>query len=278
MRRVFRLVASQPLGAIGLFILAVLIVCAVFASVIATHPPVGNDIPNRFQPPSSEHWFGTDNFGRDLFSRVIHGSRTSLLVGIITVLTGMTGGALLGIVSAYYSRFDIVVQRMIDAMLAIPNLLFAIAIVAVLGASLTNTIIAISIAFVPSACRVLRSQALSIRQQPYVDAARATGASDLRVIIQHIIPNCGAPYIILASTGLATAILVEASLSFLGLGTPPPRPSWGQMLSGSVQQYASTAPWLAIFPGLAITLVVLGINLFGDALRDLLDPRLRGSR
>ena len=269
---------SQPLGAAGLFVFVVLVVCALFAPVIATHDPIDNDVPNRFASPSSEHWFGTDQFGRDLFSRVVYGARTSLFVGLITVTLGTTTGSAIGIFSAYYPRLDLIIQRAIDAMLAIPNLLLALAIVAVLGPSLMNTVAAIAIAFIPGSARVLRSQARAVKQRPFVEAARSIGASDLRILSRHIAPNCFAPYVILASTGLAAAILAEASLSFLGLGTPPPRPSWGQMLSGSVQQYATIAPWLAIFPGLAISIVVLGFNLFGDALRDTLDPRLRGSR
>lgn len=277
-RRALRLIARQPLGMAGLFVFLILIVCAVFAPVIATHPPNEVDMPSRFLAPSSDHWFGTDNFGRDIFSRIIYGARTSLLVGVTTVALGTSLGAAIGVASAYYARLDFVIQRFIDALLAIPNLLLALAIVAVLGPSLTNTILAIGVAFIPGATRVLRSQALSIQQRAYVEAARASGASDLRILARHIAPNCFAPYIIVASTGLATAILAEASLSFLGLGTPPPHASWGRMLTGSVQQYATTMPWLAIFPGLAITVVVFGFNLFGDALRDILDPRLRGSK
>lgn len=276
--RVLRIVRRQPLGTVGLVIFVLLILTAVFAPVIATHDPLALDTNRRFDAPSGDHWFGTDSLGRDLYSRIIYGARTSLIIGVSSVSLGATLGAVIGIVSAYYARLDLIAQRFIDALLAVPALLLALAIVAVLGASLTNTVLAIAVASVPSAARVLRSQALSIKERPYVEAARASGASDLRILVRHITPNCGAPFIILASVGLATAILAEASLSFLGLGTPPPRPSWGRMLSGSVQQYASVAPWLAIFPGLAITIVVLGFNLFGDALRDVLDPRLRGSR
>jgi peptide/nickel transport system permease protein len=199
-------------------------------------------------------------------------------VGIFTVAFGTTTGAILGIVSAYYSKLDFLIQRVVDAMLAIPNLLLALAIISVLGPSLTNTIIAIGIGFIPGTTRVLRAQAISIQQRPYVEAARSIGASDLRIVVRHIAPNCFAPFIILASNGLAFAIIAEASLSFLGLGILPPRPSWGAMLSGSVQNYITLAPWLAIFPGLAITIVALGFSLFGDAMRDVLDPRLRGSR
>jgi len=271
-------VVHQPLGAAGLVIFLLLVIAAVFAPVIATHDPIDNDVPNQFTAPNSTYYFGTDQLGRDLFSRIVYGARTSLYVGIFTVAFGTTIGAMLGIISAYYPRLDMLVQRLIDAMLAIPNLLLALAIISVLGPSLTNTIIAIGIGFIPSATRVLRSQAISIQQRPFIEAARSIGASDFRILVRHIAPNCFAPFIILASNGLAVAIIAEASLSFLGLGTPPPRPSWGAMLSGSVQNYITQAPWLAIFPGLAITIVALGFSLFGDALRDTLDPRLRGSR
>jgi peptide/nickel transport system permease protein len=271
-------VVTQPLGAIGLLVFILLIVAAVFAPVIATHDPIANKVVDQFQSPNSTYYFGTDNLGRDMFSRIIYGARTSLYVGIFTVTLGTSIGAVLGIISAYYTRLDMIIQRFVDAMLAIPNLLLALAIISVLGPSLTNTIIAIALGLIPSSTRVLRAQAISVQQRPFVEAARSIGAGDMRILFRHIAPNCFAPFIILASNGLAFAIIAEASLSFLGLGTPPPRPSWGAMLSGSVQSYITIAPWLAIFPGLAITIVALGFSLFGDALRDVLDPRLRGSR
>jgi peptide/nickel transport system permease protein len=271
-------VVNQPLGAIGLVIFLGLILASIFAPVIATHDPIDNDVPNKFVSPNGTYFFGTDNLGRDVFSRIVYGAETSLKVGILTVIFGISIGSALGIVSAYYSTLDLFIQRFVDAMLAIPNLLLALAIISVLGPSLTNTIIAIGIGFIPGTTRVLRSQAISIQQRPFVEAARSIGAGDLRILFRHIAPNCIAPIIILASNGLAFAIIAEASLSFLGLGILPPEPSWGGMLSGSVQNYITLAPWLAIFPGLAITIVALGFSLFGDAMRDVLDPRLRGSR
>jgi len=271
-------ITHQPTGAIGLFIFVALAFCAAFAPIIATHDPIRNDVANQFRAPSSTYFFGTDQFGRDMFSRVIWGSRTSLFVGLSTVSLGTTLGAVIGISSAYYSRFDIVVQRLIDTMQAVPSLIFSLLIIAVLGPSFFNTILIIAIIFVPGTARVMRSSALGVMQQPFVEAARSVGASDLRIVFRHIAPNCFAPFIILASNGLALAIILEASLSYLGLGTPPPRPSWGGMLSGSVQGYITIAPWLAIFPGAAITIVALGFSLFGDALRDTFDPRLRGIR
>ena len=271
-------IINQPLGAFGLAVFVLLIVSAIFAPVISTHDPIDNNVVDQFQSPNGTYYFGTDHLGRDLFSRIVYGARTSLYVGIFTVAIGTGIGTVLGIVSAYYTKLDMVIQRFVDAMLAIPNLLLALAIISVLGPSLTNTIIAIAVGLIPSTTRVLRSQAISVQQRPFVEAARSIGAGDMRILFRHIAPNCFAPFIILASNGLAFAIIAEASLSFLGLGTPPPRPSWGAMLSGSVQSYITTAPWLAIFPGLAITIVALGFSLFGDALRDVLDPRLRGSR
>jgi peptide/nickel transport system permease protein len=271
-------VVSQPLGTIGLLVFLGLIFVAAFAPIIATHDPIENDVKNQFTHPNSTYYFGTDQLGRDMFSRIVYGARTSLYVGVFSVALGTTTGAAMGVVSAYYARLDMILQRVIDAMLAIPNLLLALAIISVIGPSLTNTIWAIAIGFVPGATRVLRSQAIAVQQRPFVEAARSIGVSDFRILFRHISPNCFAPYIIIASNGLAFAIIAEASLSFLGLGTPPPRPSWGAMLSGSVQNYITLAPWLAIFPGLAITIVALGFSLFGDALRDVLDPRLRGSR
>ena len=273
-----RFIGDQPLGALGLIVFVLLVLSAAFAPLIATHDPIDIDPVNQFKGPSSTHYFGTDQLGRDLFSRIIYGARTSLYVGIFSVALGTITGSLLGIASAYFRTLDLILQRVVDAMLAIPNLLLALAIVSVIGPSLTNTIFAIGVGFIPGAVRVLRSQALGVQERPFVEAARSIGASDFRILLRHIAPNCIAPFIIIASNGLALAIIAEASLSFLGLGTPPPTPSWGAMLSGSVQNYITRAPWLAIFPGLAITVVALGFSLFGDSMRDVLDPRLRGSR
>jgi peptide/nickel transport system permease protein len=207
----------------------------------------------------------------------VYGARTSLFIGVGTVALGTTTGALLGIISAYYRRFDMIFQRLVDAIIAVPLFLLALAIVAVLGPSSRNVIVALAVAFVPIAARVLRSQALSIKERPFVEAARASGATDVRILIRHIAPNCFAPFIILASSGLALAILIEAALSFVGTGTTEPTASWGLMLNRA-QQYVTQAWWMSVFPGVAITLVVLGFSLFGDSLRDVLDPRLRGSR
>jgi peptide/nickel transport system permease protein len=276
-RRARKLLREQPLGAFGLAIFLILIAVAALAPVIATHDPIARNVTDRLLPPSSQYWFGTDNHGRDIYSRVVYGARTSLFIGVGTVALGTTTGALLGIISAYYRRFDMIFQRLVDAIIAVPLFLLALAIVAVLGPSSRNVIVALAVAFVPIAARVLRSQALSIKERPFVEAARASGATDVRILIRHIAPNCFAPFIILASSGLALAILIEAALSFVGTGTTEPTASWGLMLNRA-QQYVTQAWWMSVFPGVAITLVVLGFSLFGDSLRDVLDPRLRGSR
>jgi ABC-type dipeptide/oligopeptide/nickel transport system permease subunit len=255
-----------------------LILVAALAPLIANHDPIANHVSDRLASPSGTYYFGTDELGRDVFSRIVYGARTSLYVGIFTVGFGTVIGAILGIVSAYYAHVDFILQRFIDAMLAIPHLLLALAIISVIGPSLTNTIFAIGVGFIPGSARILRSQAIAVRERPFVESARSIGASDFHILVHHIAPNCFAPFIIVASNGLAIAILAEASLAFLGLGTPPPQASWGSMLSGSVQNYITRAPWLGIFPGLAITVVTLGFSVFGDSLRDVLDPRLRGSR
>ncbi|MBI4498095.1 MAG: ABC transporter permease [Chloroflexi bacterium] len=275
-RRVARFVRTKPLGAVGALLIVLLVGTAALAPLLAPYDPLELRVDQTFVPPGGEFPLGTDNYGRDLFSRIVWGAQISLYVGILAVVFGTTTGALLGLVSGYFGgRLDFWLQRVMDSVMAFPGLVLALAIVAMLGQSITNVILAISIVIIPSASRVERSQALAIKQQMYIDAARAVGATDSRILMFHMLPNAMAPYIILATAELGGAILIEASLSFLGLGTPPPHPSWGAMLSGAAQQYAQRAPWMAIFPGLAITGAVFGFNLLGDALRDVLDPRLR---
>ena len=269
----------KPLGAFGAMVAVILVVFAVFAPFIATADPRETDVSHKFAGPgSSERILGGDSLGRDVFSRLVYGSRVSLLVGLLSVLFGTTAGFLIGIATAYFGGIvDLTIQRIVDALQAFPFLLLALAIMAALGASTTNVIIALTIVFVPGAARTIRSQALSIKEMDYVLSARAVGASDWRIILRHMVPNCSATFIVLATISLGVAIIAEASLSFLGIGVSPDTPSWGGMLTGASQNYVSVAPWLGVFPGLAIAIVVFAWNLLGDSLRDVLDPRLRGT-
>ena len=268
----------KPLGAFGAIIMIILVVVAVLAPVIATDDPRLTNASQRFSPPGGETWLGGDQIGRDVFSRLVYGTRISLVVGLLSVCFGVTIGAFIGIVSGYFGGItDLAIQRVMDAMMSFPALILALAIMAILGASITNVVIALSAVFIPGAARTIRSQALSIKEVDYVLAARAVGAGDWRIIMRHMAPNCAATFIVLASISLGWAIVVEASLSFLGVGIPPDVPSWGGMLNGVAQNSLDVAPWLGVFPGLAIAITVFAVNLLGDALRDVLDPRLRGA-
>jgi peptide/nickel transport system permease protein len=277
-RKIRRLVRSQPLGTAGLVIVVVLVLMAIFAPLVAPYDPTSTEFRS-LRSPNSTNWFGTDDKGRDIFSRVIYGSRTSLQVGIIATVVGVIGGTLVGLISGYFGGWlDTIFQRVMDAVQSLPVLILALIMVAVVGSSITNLMVVVGIAIIPGIGRIIRGVVLSERQNQYVEAARTIGAGSSRVIFRHILPNLAAPLIVIATSLLAAAILVEAALSFLGLGTPPPTPSWGGDLSGQARRYFTHAPWMAIFPGLALSLVVLGFNLMGDALRDVLDPRLRGSQ
>jgi peptide/nickel transport system permease protein len=270
-------IRKKPLGTIGAFLLFSFIFIAIFAPWLATHDPDLNNYRARVKPPSAEHWFGTDNFGRDIYSRVVYGARISMYVGILATLIGTSIGALTGLLSGFLGgRVDQIIQRFADVMFTIPGLVLAMAIVTMLGPSLLNVIIAISIPRIPDTNRVIRSAVLSVKESLYVDAAHAIGCANWRIMLQHILPNVTAPYIVIASAGISGAILVESSLSFLGLGVPPPAPSWGRMLSTEGMRFFETAIWMAMFPGFFISAAVFGANLFGDALRDVLDPKLRG--
>jgi peptide/nickel transport system permease protein len=270
-------VRKNPLGAAGGLLMVLLLTAALFADVFATHNPVRTS-NHVLVAPGAEFWLGSDNLGRDLYSRVVHGARISLVVGLTSTLLGAVVGGLIGLISGYVGgKTDLIAQRLMDIMQALPILVLALVLAAALGPSLTNTVIAISVVIAPRAARVVRASVLAIREFVYVESARALGVSHARVAWRHILPNTFGPFIVLVTAQLGGAILAEAALSFLGLGVPEPYPSWGRMLSIAAAEYAQKAPWLVIYPGLAISLAVFGTNLLGDALRDTLDPRLRGS-
>ena len=274
--RIRRFCSREMLGTFGLGIVIVMAVAGLSAEWIAPYNPTANDFAAMTEPPSWAHWLGTDQFGRDLLSRIIYGARTALIVGLTSAFVGGSLGLVLGVGSAYFGGLiDLILQRFFDIMMAFPLIIMALAVVAIFGTGVQNVIIAITIPLVPRCARVVRSSALAIREVPYVDAARACGYSHARIILRHMVPNVVAPFLIMITAFVGQAILAEASLSYLGLGVQEPVPAWGLMLQGGAEEYASTAPWIAIFPGLAIMLAVLGINLFGDALRDELDPKLR---
>ena len=275
-KRALEFCRKQPLGTAGLLVVLVMIFMAAFADFITNFDPVSNDLANMLRAPDAEYILGTDQFGRDAFTRIVYGARTALLVGFTSAFIGATLGLVLGVASAYFGgRFDLLFQRVMDVIMAFPLIILALAVVATLGTGTQNVIIAITIPFVARCARVVRSNALAIREIPYVDAARALGFSHARIILRHMAPNVMAPYLIILTASLGQAILLEASLSYLGLGVQEPTPSWGLMLQGGAEEFAETAPWIAIWPGVAISLAVFGFNLFGDAVRDVLDPKLR---
>ena len=278
-RQSIRFARNKPLGGIGAAVAIVLIVVAIFASLIAPNDPYSTSGKLRFAGPGTpERLLGGDELGRDVFSRLVYGSRISLYVGILSSFVGCGIGLVLGVASAYFGgKTDLALQRLVDAMMAFPGLILIIAIMAVLGASLNNVVIALIIAYIPSTARIVRSQALAINEMDYILAARAIGVGHAGTILRHIAPNCLPLLLVLITIHLGGAIIAEASLSFLGIGAPPDVPSWGGMLRGAAQNYVEVAPWLGVFPGLAISIVVFAWNLLGDALRDVLDPRLRGT-
>jgi len=266
----------RPLGAAGAVVVVLMIAAALTSTLIAPYDPLAVDFAAMLAAPSAAHWLGTDAFGRDVLSRLIYGSRTALVVGFGAAFIGATAGAILGVGSAYFAgRVDLYLQRLMDVFISFPLIILALAMVAILGNNLPNLITAITIPMIPRCALVIRSSALSIREMPYVDAARAAGFGHARIILRHMLPNVMAPYLILLTAFLGQAILLEASLSFLGLGVQEPTAAWGLMLRGAAVDFAETAPWMAIFPGLAISLGVFAFNLFGDSLRDALDPKLR---
>jgi peptide/nickel transport system permease protein len=270
------LARRYPLGAVGFTIVLIFVLTAVFANFLAPVDPTSTNSKYSLAPPSSLFWLGADFMGRDMYSRIVYGARISLAVGAGAMGLGAVLGITIGLASGYLGGwFDLLVQRLLDIMQSLPLLVMAIVMAASLGPSLRNTIFAIAIPLVPTVARVVRSSTLSLRELPFVEAARAVGMGEVRIAVRHVLPNTLAPLIVLATAQLGSAILVEASLSFLGLGIPEPYPSWGRMLSESAAEYVRTAPWLVIFPGVAISLTVFGTNLLGDALRDILDPRQR---
>ncbi|MGH7052392.1 MAG: ABC transporter permease [Stellaceae bacterium] len=274
--RVLDFIRHQPLGTIGLVLVVIVAVAGLGANWIAPYDPTSNDFAAMIQAPSWAHWLGTDQFGRDILSRIIFGARTALIVGLSAAIIGGFTGLVLGVASAYFGgRLDLLVQRVLDVLMAFPLIIMALAVVSIFGPGVRNVIIALTIPLIPRCARVVRSSALAIREVPYVDAARACGFSHMRIILRHMVPNVIAPFLIMLTAFVGQAILAEAALSYLGLGVQEPVPDWGLMLQGGAEEYAVTAPWIAIFPGLAIMLSVYGINIFGDALRDVLDPKLR---
>jgi peptide/nickel transport system permease protein len=276
-RRLAFLAQRHVLGTVGLFIMAMFVLAALFADLICRFDPLSMDAAHALARPDFTHWMGTDSFGRDVWSRIIHGARISLAVGIGSTALGASIGVMVGLTSGYLSGWvDLVFQRVTDMLQALPLLVLALVMTAALGPSLPNVIIAIAIPLIPTVSRVIRANTLALRELPFVEAAKSIGMSETRIALRHVLPNTLAPLIVLATAQLGSTILTEASLSFLGLGIPEPFPSWGRMLSESAAEYVRTAPWLVIFPGMAISLAVFGTNLFGDALRDILDPRQRG--
>ena len=267
---------KKPLGGAGGLIIAGMAVVALAAGVVAPYDPLETDFGAMLGPPSLAHWLGTDAFGRDVLSRLIHGARTALLVGFASSFLGATAGALIGLTSGYLGgRVDLYTQRGMDIVISFPIIVLALTVVAMLGSGTGNLIVAITIPFIPRVSQVIRASALSIREMPYIEAARALGTGRARIILRHMFPNVMASYLVMLTAFLGQAILLEASLSFLGLGTAEPTPSWGLMLRGAAVEFAERAPWMAIFPGLTISAAVFAFNVLGDALRDVLDPKLR---
>jgi peptide/nickel transport system permease protein len=274
-KRIWGFIRQKPVGAVGAFFFFIMVLLAILAPFVSPYPPMEVDILARLQGPSFSHWLGTDDLGRDVLSRLLWGARITAVVSIASTVAGTTVGALIGIISGYVGgKTDMIIQRLMDIIMAFPALVLCLAIMAALGPSVVNVVVAISIPAIPRANRVSRSIAVSVKQFQFVEAVKAVGASPWRVILMHVLPNCLASYLIVATSMLGAAILTEASLSFLGFGIPPPEPSWGRALN-EAQNYLYKDPWLAVWPGMAITLVVFGVNIFGDALRDVWDPRLK---
>jgi len=270
-----RFARQRPLGAVGAAIIGIMIAAALLAGFVAPYDPLVTDYATMLQAPSSRHWFGTDSYGRDVFTRIIYGSRTALWIGFVSSFLGATLGGIIGVTSAYFGgKIDLVLQRFMDLLLSFPLIILALVIVSLLGSGMTNVILAITVPMVPRCALVVRSSALALREMPFVEAARALGFGPMHIILRHMLPNVMAPYLIMLTAFLGQAILLEASLSFLGLGVAEPQAAWGLMLRGAAVEFAERAPWMALYPGIAISLSVFAFNLFGDSLRDALDPKL----
>ena len=277
-RQIDSFARHYPLGFAGGVLLVLMGIAAVLAPLIAPHDPLIQDVPNRLNAPSGQYWFGTDNFGRDVLSRTLYAARVSLYVGFASVGLATVVGMLIGVASGYLGGLvDLLTQRVVDMLLGFPGLILAMVMVVAIGASLNNVVFAIAIVFAPRVVRLARSSALSIKEEPYVLAAQSVGAGHIRIMLRHILPNALAPVFVLATGYLGTSIVVEASLSYLGLGVPLPHPSWGNMIFAGSRGNLEAAPWLSIFPGLALALVVFSFSFLGDSLRDAFDPRLRGT-
>jgi peptide/nickel transport system permease protein len=273
--QLWRFCRQNPLGAAGGLVVVVMILMAAFADLVTVYDPTRNNFGAMSQAPDAEFWLGTDQFGRDVYTRIVYGARTALLVGFVSAFVGATIGLVLGVASAYFGgHFDLWFQRVMDVLMAFPLIILALAVVSIFGTGTANVILAITIPFIPRCARVVRSSALAVREMPYIDAARACGFGHTRIVLRHMVPNVMAPYLIMITAFVGQAILIEASLSFLGLGVQEPVPAWGLMLRGGAAD-AEGAPWVAVYPGVAISLAVFGFNLFGDALRDWLDPKMK---
>ena len=272
---IWKRLRKNKLAVLGLIIIVIIFLVAIFANFIAPYSFDQQDLLSCFQGPSAQHWFGTDEFGRDIFSRVVYGTRISLLIGFVAVAIAMVIGVLLGAFSGYYgATVDNIIMRLMDILLSIPQIILAIAIVAVLGNGLFNLMLAVGISSIPHYARIVRASVLSVKDQEFIEAAKAAGSSDLRIIFKHIIPNCLAPIIVQATLGVAMAILTAAGLSFVGLGISPPTPEWGSMLS-SARSYIRDYAYMTMFPGLAIMITIFALNVLGDGLRDAFDPKLK---
>ena len=270
-----RVFLRRKTAVIGVVLVALNLLVALTAPALSRWDPQALDVKSRLSPPSTTHWFGTDDVGRDAWSRVIYGARLSMLVGGSVVLLSFVGGLFFGLLGGYYRRLDDVLMRIMDGLMAFPGIILAIALMAALGPSVINVVFALGVVYVPRVARIVRGSVLVIRETPYVEAARALGIPDIRILLLHVLPNCLSPVIVQGTFIFAAAVLGEAALSFLGVGVPPQIPSWGNVLAEG-RLYIQQAGWLTLFPGAAILLSILGLNLFGDGLRDLLDPKLRG--